>query len=61
MRAFVKEYRDRYPKAAASLVKDEEKLLLVIACYAAQAEGLDFELTETWGSHLAQRWTLRSG
>ena len=27
MQSFVKEYRDRYPKAVASLVKDEEKLL----------------------------------
>jgi len=27
VRSFVKEYADRYPKAAASLVKDEEKLL----------------------------------
>ena len=27
VRAFVKEYRDRYPKAVASLVKDEERML----------------------------------
>ncbi len=27
MRAFVREYGDRYPKAVASLIKDEEKLL----------------------------------
>ena len=27
VRAFVKEYGDRYPKAVASLIKDEEKLL----------------------------------
>jgi transposase-like protein len=27
VRAFVKEYSDRYPKAVASLLKDEEKLL----------------------------------
>lgn len=27
VQSFVKEYRDRYPKAVASLVKDEEKLL----------------------------------
>ncbi len=27
VRAFVKEYRDRYPKAVASLVRDEEKML----------------------------------
>ncbi len=27
VRSFVKEYRDRYPKAVASLLKDEEKLL----------------------------------
>jgi transposase-like protein len=27
VRSFVKEYRDRYPKAVTSLVKDEEKLL----------------------------------
>ncbi len=36
VRAFVTEYRDRYPKAVASLVKDEEKLLTFYDFPAAQ-------------------------
>jgi len=36
VRAFVKEYGDRYPKAVASLVRDEEKLLTFYDFPAAQ-------------------------
>lgn len=36
VRAFVNEYRDRYPKAVASLIRDEEKLLTFYDFPAAQ-------------------------